>query len=198
MARIDYYFTTVSPFVYLAGVRLEDIAARHGAEITYKPVDAQALFARTGGLALPQRHDSRKAYRLQEMARQSRKHGLPINPQPMFWPVNPAPSAYAIISAQTAGGGDLGTLVHGFARACWAEDKDISDDAVIRDQLEKAGFDPALSDRGMLSAAESYSVNLEEAVSRGAFGVPFYITGEERFWGQDRLEDLDLHLSGKL
>ena len=45
MARIDYYFTTVSPFVYLAGVRLEDIAARHGAEITYKPVDAQALFA---------------------------------------------------------------------------------------------------------------------------------------------------------
>ncbi|MFN7052823.1 MAG: 2-hydroxychromene-2-carboxylate isomerase, partial [Gemmobacter sp.] len=72
MARIDYYFTTVSPFVYLAGVRLEEIAARHGAEVTYKPVDAQALFARTGGLALPQRHDSRKAYRLQEMARQSR------------------------------------------------------------------------------------------------------------------------------
>ena len=52
----------------------------------------QALFARTGGLALPQRHDSRKAYRLQEMARQSRKHGLPINPQPMFWPVNTLPA----------------------------------------------------------------------------------------------------------
>lgn len=198
MARIDYYFTTVSPFVYLAGTRLEEIAARHGAEITYKPVDAGQLFARTGGLALPQRHDSRKAYRLQELARQARKHGLAINLQPQFWPVNPAPSCYAVISAQMAGGGDLGALVHGFARACWAEEKDIADDAVIRAQLEQAGFDPGLADRGMLSAAEGYSVNLEEAVARGVFGVPFYVTGEERFWGQDRLEDLDLHLAGRL
>ena len=41
-------------------------------------------------------------------------------------------------------------------------------------------------------------VCVEEAVARGVFGVPFYIVGDERFWGQDRLEDLDLHLSGKL
>ncbi|MGB7270919.1 MAG: 2-hydroxychromene-2-carboxylate isomerase, partial [Albidovulum sp.] len=34
---------------------------------------------------------------------------------------------------------------------------------------------------------------------RGVFGAPFYITGDdERFWGQDRLDDLDLHLAGKL
>ncbi len=39
------------PYVYLAGDRLEAIAAKHGATITYKPVDAVALFARTGGLA---------------------------------------------------------------------------------------------------------------------------------------------------
>ena len=32
----------------------------------------------------------------------------------------------------------------------------------------------------------------------GVFGVPFYIVGDERFFGQDRLEDLDLHLSGKV
>ena len=40
--------------------------------------------------------------------------------------------------------------------------------------------------------------NLEEAVARGVFGVPFYVVGDERFWGQDRLDDLDLHLAGKL
>ena len=50
----------------------------------------------------------------------------------------------------------------------------------------------------MLAAAETYANNLEEAVSRGVFGVPFYIVGDERFWGQDRLEDLDLFLAGKL
>jgi 2-hydroxychromene-2-carboxylate isomerase len=50
----------------------------------------------------------------------------------------------------------------------------------------------------MLAGAETYSANLEEAVARGVFGAPFYIVGEERFWGQDRLVDLDLHLSGTL
>jgi 2-hydroxychromene-2-carboxylate isomerase len=64
--------------------------------------------------------------------------------------------------------------------------------------VAKYGFDPKAIDRGMFSAAETYTDNLEEAVARGVFGVPFYVVGEERFWGQDRLEDLDLYLAGKL
>lgn len=198
MAQIDYFFATVSPFVYLAGQRLEALAQRNGATVHYVPVDPSALFARTGGLPLAERHDSRKSFRLQELARQARKHGLPINLQPAYWPVNPAPSAYAIIAAQAAGGGDLGGLVHGLARACWAENRNIAEDEVIQDLLARNGFDPRIADRGMLSAAETYAVNLEEAVSRGVFGVPFYVVGEERFWGQDHLEDLELHLQGKL
>lgn len=203
MAHIDYYFTTISPFVYLAGTRLEEIAAKHGASITYKPVDLAALFARSGGTPLKDRPDARKLYRLQELARQSAKTGLKINPQPQFWPVNPAPSAYAIIAAQASlkegGQGDLGALVHGFARACWAEERDISQDEVIRDLLAAHGFDAALADKGLLMGAETYAATLEEATGRGVFGAPFYITdADQRFWGQDRLEDLDLHLSGKI
>lgn len=196
MAHIDYFFATVSPFVYLAGQRLEAVAAKHGASISYKPLDPAALFARTGGVTLAQRHDSRKAYRLQELRRQSAKLGLPINLQPQFWPVNPAPSGYAIIAAQAAGGGDVGALAHGLARACWAENRNIAEDEVIREELVKAGFAANVADRGMLSAAETYAVNLEEAVSRGAFGVPFYMVGDECFWGQDHIEDLDLYLAG--
>ena len=198
MPHIDYYFTTLSPYAYLAGGRMEEIAVRHGATITYKPVDIGALFARTGGLALPQRHESRKDYRLQELRRQSVKTGLKLNLQPMFWPVNGAPASYAIIAAQKAGGGDLGGLVHGIMRAIWAEEKNIAEDDVIKAKLAENGFDPGLADRGMLAGAEEYSANLEEAVSRGVFGSPFYIVGQEKFWGQDRLDDLDLHLAGKL
>lgn len=198
MPGIEYYFTTISPFVYLAGTRLEDIAARHGAAITYRPVDAAALFARTGGTPLAERHDNRKAYRLQELRRQAAKCEMPINPRPAHFPTNPAPSAYAVIAAQEAGGGDIGALVHGLARACWAEERDIADDAVIRAALEAAGFDPGLADRGLLAGAETYTRNLEQAIAQGAFGVPFYVVGDERFWGQDRLEDLALHLDGRL
>ncbi|MDP5349043.1 MAG: 2-hydroxychromene-2-carboxylate isomerase [Paracoccaceae bacterium] len=199
MAHIDYFFTVLSPYVYLAGTRLEAIAARHGATITYKPVDAGAVFARTGGVALADRHPSRKEYRAQELPRQVRKLGVDFNLQPAHWPVNPAPASYAVIAAQAAGGGDLGALVHGFARACWAEQRDISQDDVVRDCLTAAGFDAGLADKGLLAGAETYAANLEEAVSRGVFGAPFYLVDSgQRFWGQDRLEDLDAHLSGKL
>lgn len=199
MARIDYFFTTISPFVYLAGTRLEEVAARHGAQIHYRPVGALALFKRTGGTAPADRHENRKAYRLQELRRQSAKLDMPLVLHPANWPTNPAPSGYAIIAAQKAQGGDVGALAHGLARACWAQERDVAEDEVIRSCLEEAGFDPKLAESGMLEGAEAYSANLEKAVALGAFGVPFYVVDEsECFWGQDRLDDLDLYLAGKL
>ena len=199
MPHIDYFFSTLSPYAYLAGTRMEEVAVRHGATITYKPLDVVALFGRTGGTPPKERHPSRQQLRAQELTRQSKKLGMPLNLQPAFWPTNGAPSSYAIIAAQNAGGGDLGKLVHGFLRAVWAEDKDIAQDEVVRATLEGAGFDPALADSGLLDGAETYAANLEGAASRGVFGAPFYITDtDQRFWGQDRIEDLELYLAGKL
>lgn len=197
MAHIDYFFATVSPFSYLAGTRLEEVAANRGATITYKPIDLLSLFARTGGTSLAERHPSRLEYRLIEIERQAKANNMSVNPKPLFFPANPAPSSYAIIAAQKAGGGDLGRLVHSILRACWAEERDIASDDVIRDCLSKAGFDPGLADSGLLTGAETYAANLEEAVERGVFGAPFYITDDgAKFWGQDRLEALDAHLAG--
>ncbi len=199
MPHIDYYFATFSPNTYLAGTRMEDVAKKHGASIAYKPVDLMALFARTGGLAPKDRHVSRQEYRMQELRRSAIKAGLPMNLKPVFFPTNPAPSSYAIIAAQEAGGGDLGNLVFGITRACWAEDRNIAEDDVIGDCLEAAGFDRGLTLSGMLRGAEVYARNLEDAVNAGCFGAPFYVTDSgERFWGHDRIGDLDAHLSGNL
>ena len=198
MAQIDYFFATLSPYCYLAGERLEAIAAKHGATINYKPFDIVAAFGRTGGTPPKDRHVSRMEYRAQELRRQARKLEMPFNLQPAHWPTNGAPSAYAFIAAQNAGGGDLGKLANAIFRSVWVDEKDIAEDAVVKACLTEAGFDPSLADTGLLQGAETYSRNLDEAVERGVFGAPFYIVGEERFWGQDRLDDLDLHLAGRL
>jgi 2-hydroxychromene-2-carboxylate isomerase len=196
MPHIDYYFATISPFTYLSGTQLESIAQKHGATITYKPVDIMGLFGRTGGIPPKDRHPNRQEYRLQDMRRRAIVAGLPLSLKPAFWPTNLAPSSYAIIAAQAAGG-DVGKLVNALTRSCWADEKNIAEDDVIRACLHEAGFDPALSDSGLLNGAETYSANLEEAVAKGVFGAPFFITDtDERFWGQDRLDDLDRHLAG--
>lgn len=197
MRAIDCYLTPVSPWVYLAGDRPERIAMRHGCALRYKPVDPNALFARTGGLPLAERHPSRQEYRLQELARWAQRLGMALNLRPAHFPVNPAPASYAIIAAQAAGGGDIHALVRALARACWAEERDISDDAVIGDCLEAAGFARALTMTGLLEGAEIYERNFNEALAAGVFGFPFYVVEGERFWGQDRLEMLDWHLAGR-
>ena len=199
LPKIEYYFSVISPYTYLAGERLSAIAARHAAEIVYRPVDIVALFGRTGGVVPKERHISRRDYRLQELTRQARKNGVPINLQPAHWPTNQAPASYAFIAAKNNGGGQLDKLVQALTRACWAEERNIADDAVIRDCLTDAGFDPDLANGGLLQGAEEYAANLEAAVDAGVFGAPFYIVdGDQRFWGQDRLDDLDAYLSGTL
>lgn len=196
MTQIRFYFSTLSPYTYLAGTRLEEVAAKHDAEIVYKPLDIMGMFGRTGGVPPKDRHPARQEYRLIEMERQAKKLDMALNLKPAFWPTNPAPSSYAFIAAQNAGGGDLGKLHFAFTRAVWAEDKNIAEDDVVRDCLKEAGFDPALADSGLLTGAETYAQNLEDAVSEGVFGAPFYVTSDgEKFWGQDRLNDLDQHLT---
>lgn len=195
MARIDYYLSPISVFCYLAGLRLEAVAASRGAAVVYRPVQLPRILAATGGVALQDRHPSRLRYRAQDIARVARREGLPIDLEPPFFPTNAAPASAAIIAAQAAGGGDLGGLVHGLLRACWAEDRDVADDAVLRDVLAAHGFDGGLADRGLLGSMETLERNTEEALRRGVFGVPSYAVGDELFWGQDRLADLDAHLA---
>ncbi|MEM6481191.1 MAG: 2-hydroxychromene-2-carboxylate isomerase [Pseudomonadota bacterium] len=199
MAHIDYYFSTISPYTYLAGDRLERVAEKHSASVSYKPLDILGLFARTGGTPPKDRHPSRRAWRLQELTRQSRKLDMPFNLKPAHWPTNQAPSAYAVIAAQSAGGGDLSLLIRAILRSVWADDKDVAETDVVRACLSEAGFDPALADSGLLEGAETYARNLEEAVEANVFGAPTFVTDTgQNFWGQDRIEDLDLHLSGKI
>lgn len=197
MATIEYFTFTLSPFAYLAGQELEAVAAKHGAEVVYKPFHLLNAFAQTGGTPPKDRHPARQVYRAQDLIRVARKKGLPLNLQPAHWPTNPLPSCAAIILAQEAGGGDMGALTHGLLRACWAEEKDIADETVVKEVLGAAGFDPAiLSMAGLAEAGPKFEALTEEAVGKGVFGAPFYIVGEEVFWGQDRLPYLDDHLAG--
>ncbi len=196
MPEIAYFLSPLSPWVFLAGRRPFEIAARHGASMTLHPLDTAALFARTGGTVLADRHPNRKAYRVQELRRWSDRLGVAVNPHPRHFPTNPAPASYALIAAQAAGGGDLAALLEGFGRALWQEERDIAEDGVIRACLEGAGFDAALADRGLLAGAETYGRNLEDAIARGVFGVPSWVIGDEVIWGQDRIDFLDAHLAG--
>ncbi len=194
MAHIDYYFTVLSPFTYLAGDRLEKIAKARGATIAYKPVDIMALFSEMGGTPPAQRHDSRKEYRLQDLKHLQKASGLPLNLQPAHWPTDQKPASAMIVAAAKAGQ-DAGALTFAVLRAVWAEDKNIADEDTLAEIAQSAGIDLAVVRPHLADAAAAFESMTSEAMAAGVFGSPFYVVEGERFWGQDRLDHLDTHLS---
>lgn len=203
MPALDYYFSLLSPYTYIAGPRFAALAAERDLSVTFKPLDIMALFARTGGTPVGERHPARQAWRLGDIARQAARAGLPLTPKPAFFPTNAAPASYAVIAAQKAardsGAGDLHALVNGLLGAVWAEEKNIAEDAVIKSALSAAGFDPALADSGLFSGADTYTRNLEEAVAAGVFGSPSWVLADGAvIWGQDRLDDLAAAVSEQI
>lgn len=78
-------------------------------------------------------------------------------------------------------------------RAMWAEDRDISDRAVLRETgaREVPDIDALLAASGTPAVQAEYERHTGEAPADGVFGSPFYLYGGDRYWGQDRLDFLD-------
>ena len=187
--HLDYYFATTSPFTYLGHGRLLDIARRHGAAISYKPIDALDVFAVSGGLPVGRRPPQRQAYRLAELKRWRDHLGLPLNLQPQFFPVPGKLAACAVLAAMDAGE-EPGALVGGILAGVWAEERNIEDPVALRQIAMAVGYaQPEFIDRATEPRfAEVYTANTNEAIERNVFGVPTYLVDGELFWGQDRLD----------
>ena len=195
---VDYYMTPVSPFTYLGHERLRQIGDKHGAEIRLKLMDLGKVFPASGGLALKDRAPQRKAYRITELKRWRDHLGLPLTLEPRFFPVPPHAASRVILAVQEVLSGNAAIQIAGAClRACWAEEKDISNEATLATLLSAAGLDaPALSAYAARpEVAALYDTHTKEAIDCGVFGAPTYVYNGELFWGQDRLDFLERALA---
>ena len=196
MAKIiDYYFSPMSPWTYLGHARFREIARRHGASTAPKPVDYGRIFPLSGGLPVAKRPAQRQAYRLVELARWRDHLGLPMNIRPKYFPYDSRPATLAIIAA---GDADKAMKLAGaFLRGCWAEERNMADEAEVAAVIRAAGLNSValLTQAKAPETASRYEAFTDEAIARQVFGAPTYVYKNELFWGQDRLEFLDRALS---
>jgi 2-hydroxychromene-2-carboxylate isomerase len=192
---IEYYFSPMSPWTYLGHGRLTEIVRRHVATVKPKPVDYGRIFPLSGGLPVARRAPQRQAYRLVELARWRDFLALPLTIQPKFFPYDSRMAALAIIAA---GDADKSmTLTAAFLRGCWAEERNMADEAEISAVIRGAGLDASalLAQARTPETAARFEAFTDEAIARQVFGAPTYVYKDELFWGQDRLEFLDRALS---
>lgn len=191
---VEYFFTPSSPWTYLGHPRFHAIATCHGLDVAIRPCDLGRVFSVSGGLPLKARATQRQAYRVVELERWRDFLGTPLNIEPRFFPVPAERSSLLIIACDLAHGTHAAmSLAHAVMRGCWAEERDIDDDATLADLARSVDLDPAALVREDLRAEararfEDYTA---QAITRGVFGAPWYVYRDEPFWGQDRLDLLE-------
>jgi 2-hydroxychromene-2-carboxylate isomerase len=187
--QIDFYLDFVSPYGYLANVKLPGIARKWGARLKYRPVDvadAKVAAGNTGPStrAIPAKRKYIRADRL----RWAKRYGVPMNDPKAFR----APRLNSgVIYAERAG--VVERYVNAAYHQVWGVGVDPEDEAILALVARELGWDP----RAFLAYVDSdegrnnYAASQREAEERGVFGVPFMVVGEETFWGNDRFDYLE-------
>ena len=195
---VDYYFAPQSPWAYLGHQRLVDIVARTGATLRVMPMDLGGkVFPISGGLPLGQRAPQRQAYRLVELQRFSRHLKIPLNLKPQYFPVGGDPAARLIIAADMAHGAAAAMAMAGaLLTACWAQERNMADDAVLAELLQEQKLSAGLLAQSHSTEVQAlYETYTQAAIAAGVFGAPSYVLEGEIFWGQDRLDFLEQALA---
>jgi 2-hydroxychromene-2-carboxylate isomerase len=189
---VEYFFSPMSPWTYLGHARLAEICRFHGAAIDVKPVDYGRIFPVSGGLPLAKRAPQRQKYRLVELERWRKFLNVPLVLQPRFFPYDTTLASCMILAARETGK-EAFALAGAILKACWAEERNMADDAELISIAKHAGLDGSslLTKARHPDIRREYDRLTEEAIAKDVFGAPTYIYRGELFWGQDRLDFLE-------
>ncbi|HEY1873815.1 MAG TPA: 2-hydroxychromene-2-carboxylate isomerase [Steroidobacteraceae bacterium] len=177
--RVAWVFDVISPFAYLAFPRLEEFP--DGVELEVLPVLLAALldhFGQRGPAEIP----SKRRFTYRFVLWRARRLGLPMRMPPAH-PFNPLAALRLIIAA-----GSNSRAAGAVLRAVFGEGRDVNDPAVIAELAAQLGVaDPhaAVTDPAVKQRLRD---NTAWACSRGVFGVPTLVIGEELFWGHDAID----------
>jgi len=174
--------------------RFNEIKRQQGATVRYKPINVMQTFFEMGGLPPAKRHPSRQRFRMDELKRWSTKLELPINLTPAHFPTDQTMAAQMVYAAGGAEGNPkAGELSDAILTACWAEEKNIADEATLVALADGCDLDGTslLEAARAAEMAKLYADTTAEAHASDVFGSPTYKLGDELFWGQDRLDFLE-------
>lgn len=198
MRELTFWFDVHSPWVYLASFRIGDLARRHGLPLRWRPLHLPRLLDEIGGVKPLEATPARVAWFRQDILDHAELLGVPLRYHPHY-PLRNSRALRASIFAEDEGKAE--SFVRRVLEGYWAEAADITD----LDQLARWGAEAGLDPEALKAAAVSEAfkarldANTAEAIARGVFGVPTVDTGSKLYFGNDRLDLLDKHISaGKI
>jgi 2-hydroxychromene-2-carboxylate isomerase len=189
-APIEFYFDFSSPYGYITSHLIDDLAAKHGREVIWRPYLMGAAFSVTG-INPPDQQAIRFDYARHDFERTARFHGIPFK-LPEAFPiaaVAPCRAVYWLAEDAEKAKAMAKALYHAY----FVDGRNISDAEVTADVAAELGHSRDAALAGLQDPAVKDRLKSETgaAIERGIFGSPFIIIDGEAFWGSDRLDMVD-------
>jgi 2-hydroxychromene-2-carboxylate isomerase len=197
MIRRDFifYYDVVCPYAYLASTQVEAMARRAQATIVWMPILLGGVFKAIGQDQRPAAHMPAAKIHLNalDMKRYAALYNVPLS----LHPRHPLRTVEAMRLLHVVDGETRVALTHELFRAHFADNRDISDRAVLADIVgSRADIDKIDSP----AAKEALRQATDRAVADGVFGVPAFVIEQQAhrflFWGQDRMHFVEKALGG--
>ena len=197
MARpIEFHFDFSSPYSYIASEQIEQLAARYGRTVNYKPVLLGAVFKVAGSAPLTESYEPKARYCIHDFGRSARYVGVPYR-HPSKFPIGSVAAKRAVLWLQQHRPELATPFIHAVFRAFFVQDRDISDGSVVADIAREVGIDAKELADGIQQPEikERLKTQVDQAIEAGIFGAPTIIVDGEVFWGNDRLPQIERWLA---
>ncbi|WP_151638774.1 2-hydroxychromene-2-carboxylate isomerase [Noviherbaspirillum aerium] len=183
--QLDFFFYIGSTYTYLSVMRIDELAARMGVSVNWRPFNIRAVLTDHPFQGKP----AKTKYMWRDIERRAARHGIAWNGIPEY-PIEPANLAnrLATVAFQDGWGREFVQQIY---RSWFLKNQNFGKTEVVSAVLTDMGKDPA----SMIARAESkeirnrYIEETEIARSLGLVGAPSFVSGTEVFWGDDHLEE---------
>ncbi|KXU30463.1 disulfide bond formation protein DsbA [Sphingobium sp. 22B] len=190
---IDFYFDFISPFSYLAQLKLPEIARVAGSTVEYWPIDIPEAKIAAGNYGPSNREVLPKIKVMKaDLERWAERYGVPLT-----FPASFACADWncAVLFAREHGKAEA--FVTDAYRRIWGQGIDPGD----RNELAACATAAGLDAEALIAFVESptgqneYRKARSQAIQRGVYGAPLMFVDDQIFWGNDRLDFLAEYLN---
>jgi len=194
---LDFYFDFISPFGYLASLRVDALAAKYGRECRWHSMLLGISVLKVMGMKPLPTYPLKGPYLKRDMERYMRRHRITINRQGK--PASPLPAGRCFHWLKNQDE----ALTQSFARAAlhayWQEAADIGVPETVADIAARFGADRDAALAAMATGGEgdkALRAAVDLSMEKGVFGSPTFIVDEdEPFFGVEKMELVEEWLS---
>jgi 2-hydroxychromene-2-carboxylate isomerase len=186
--ELDFFFYIGSTYTYLAVNRVEEIAAREGVSLRWRPFHVRAIMIEQNNRPFIGK-PVKLQYMWRDVERRANRYGIPFKSIPDY-PVDPEGLANRVAVVASLEGW-CPEYTKATYRAWFLENKAPGDVQHVQSILSQLGkdSDSTIARANGQEIRARYDAETERAKELGIFGSPTFMWGKEIFWGDDRFED---------